>query len=337
MIHFLDARAIAGLEFVTRDSYSRVIELRDVTGSITVAHEPHQSALRVAVRFPRLNALSVIVARIRRMFDLSAEPGSIASVLSSDQVMSPLVLARPGLRVPGAWDGFEIAVRAVLGQQITLKAATPARQPRRFCGWHTGLQTVFTYRGSPMLSRGPSVSKPTHWPMWGFLERARLPLQVSYVPTRICSIHAVISLRPLRAFAPSLVSASGPRNTSPCVHSTRVTRSSPATSRFRGGSPWTDWRPTASELLVRAERWRPWRAYAVLHLWMADKDAAQTSLVKEACHASCGLNGVYRRYPSCCSSRTRMESFALLSSPITRHECIGCYAGPMAAIRCERG
>jgi len=68
--------------------------------------------------------LPTIIARIRRMFDLSAEPTAIASALSSDPHLVPLVSARPGLRVPGAWDPFEIAVRAVLGQQITVKAAT---------------------------------------------------------------------------------------------------------------------------------------------------------------------------------------------------------------------
>ena len=124
MIRFLEARAIAGLELVTKNSYSRVIELRGAVGSITVSHAPEQCALRVAVRFPRLSLLPAIIARVRRMFDLSADPVAIASVLSVDPVMAPLVSARPGLRVPGGWDGFEVAVRAVLGQQISLKFAT---------------------------------------------------------------------------------------------------------------------------------------------------------------------------------------------------------------------
>ncbi len=124
MLRFLEARAITGLERLTKESYSRVIELGDAIGSIHVAHAPEHSALRVTVRFPRLNALSAIIARIRRMFDLSTEPGAIVSALSSDPSLAPLVAARPGLRVPGAWDGFEIAVRAVLGQQITVRGAT---------------------------------------------------------------------------------------------------------------------------------------------------------------------------------------------------------------------
>src|SRR5947209_18998757 len=101
MIRFLDVRAIDGLEAVRKDSYRRVIELGDVTGSITVTNAPEQSALGVVVRFPRLNALSTIIARIRRMFDLSAEPGAIASALSSDPALAPFVPARPGLRVRG--------------------------------------------------------------------------------------------------------------------------------------------------------------------------------------------------------------------------------------------
>src|SRR5262249_9401312 len=112
------------VETVTDDQYSRVIEFDGVSGSITVSHEPQQSALRLIVRFPRLNVLPTIVTRTRRMFDVSADPGAIADVLSSDPILRPLVAARPGLRLPGGWDAFEVAVRAVLGQQITVKGAT---------------------------------------------------------------------------------------------------------------------------------------------------------------------------------------------------------------------
>ena len=124
MLRFLRVRAIAGVEAVTDDRYSRVIELAGVIGSIAVTHVPRHRALRVVVRFPKLNALSTIITRVRRMFDLSADPTAIAAALSADPVLAPLIAQRPGLRIPGAWDGFEIAVRAVLGQQVTVKAAT---------------------------------------------------------------------------------------------------------------------------------------------------------------------------------------------------------------------
>jgi AraC family transcriptional regulator of adaptative response / DNA-3-methyladenine glycosylase II len=124
MISFLKARAVGGLEVVDDESYSRVIQLGDTTGTITISHAPKQSALRVIVRFAQLDQLSTIITRVRRRCELCADPAAIARALSSDPMLAPLVAARPGLRVPGAWDGFEIAVRAVLGQQITVKAAT---------------------------------------------------------------------------------------------------------------------------------------------------------------------------------------------------------------------
>ena len=80
-------------------------------------------ALRAVIRFPALTALPTIIARLRRVFDLAAEPDVIAAHLAEDETLAALVNERPGLRAPGAWDGFELAVRAVLGQQITVTAA----------------------------------------------------------------------------------------------------------------------------------------------------------------------------------------------------------------------
>ena len=82
------------------------------------------NCLKATVRFPELRSLPAIIARVRRVFDLAADPVAIGAHLSQDPVLAPLVAARPGLRVPGAWDGFELAVRAILGQQITVAAAT---------------------------------------------------------------------------------------------------------------------------------------------------------------------------------------------------------------------
>ena len=121
-LEFLRQRAIAGVEFVTANRYARSVKLDGVQG--TVAVEPADgNALRATVRFPKLSALPAIIARLRRVFDLAADPLAIAAHLTRDPTLSPLVKARPGLRVPGAWDGFELAIRAVLGQQITVAAA----------------------------------------------------------------------------------------------------------------------------------------------------------------------------------------------------------------------
>ena len=90
---------------------------------IVAVRPGRDNALQVNVRFPKLSALPTVIARVRRVFDLAADPQAISAQLAEDQALAPLVAIRPGLRVPGAWDGFELAVRAMLGQQITVSAA----------------------------------------------------------------------------------------------------------------------------------------------------------------------------------------------------------------------
>jgi AraC family transcriptional regulator of adaptative response / DNA-3-methyladenine glycosylase II len=122
MLEFLRRRAIAGVESVGADCYARAVELNGVHGTVAVQRGAG-NALRATVRFPKLSALPTIIARLRRVFDLAADPVAITAHLAKDPALAPLVKARPGLRVAGAWDGFELAIRAVLGQQITVAAA----------------------------------------------------------------------------------------------------------------------------------------------------------------------------------------------------------------------
>jgi AraC family transcriptional regulator of adaptative response / DNA-3-methyladenine glycosylase II len=123
ILDFLSLRAIPGVERVEANAYVRTIALDGEQGLIRV--EPaDRNRLKVSVQFGKLSLLPSIIARVRRVFDLAADPVAIAAHLSQDPVLAPLVAARPGLRVPGAWDGFELAVRAILGQQITVTAAT---------------------------------------------------------------------------------------------------------------------------------------------------------------------------------------------------------------------
>ena len=103
-IAFLRQRAIAGIEHVRAQRYARTLQLDGLSGTVTV--EPADgNALRATVRFPKLSALPAIIARLRRVFDLGADPLAIAAHLARDPTLAPLVKARPGLRVPGAWDG----------------------------------------------------------------------------------------------------------------------------------------------------------------------------------------------------------------------------------------
>jgi AraC family transcriptional regulator of adaptative response / DNA-3-methyladenine glycosylase II len=289
MLRFLQARAIAGLEVVTKDSYSRVIELDKVMGSIVVSHVPDQTALLAVVRFPRLNALSVIIAQIRRMFDLSAEPAAIDSVLSSDPILAPMVSTRPGLRVPGGWDGFEIAVRAVLGQQIMLKAATQLAT-RIVSAMGTPVADSTTIPGlTHAFPRAEHFNIDT-------LARAGMPRARA---AALAGVAAAIGAdkrlfdprRDLEEAVTRLRELPGIGEWTAQYIAMRALGESDA---FLAGDIAVQRRfllngrrPAASALLARAERWRPWRAYAVLHLWMAGTDIPQISSPepKETYHA----------------------------------------------------
>src|SRR5258708_7479877 len=124
LIEFLALRAIPGVETVTKAEYRRTITLDGRTGSIAVRWLPGRNYLELQIWFPDPAALFRIVERVRRIFDLSEDPSEVARHLKRDQRLRPLLRAHPGLRVPGCWDGFEIAVRAILGQQVSVKGAT---------------------------------------------------------------------------------------------------------------------------------------------------------------------------------------------------------------------
>src|SRR5262245_10238649 len=123
MLAFLEARAIPGVELVVGKTYCRTVEQDGLVGSVEISHLPEQASLNAVIRFPCVRVLPAIVARIRRVFDLAADVAAIGRHLAQDPLLAPLIAERPGLRAPGGWDGFELAVRAVLGQQVTVGAA----------------------------------------------------------------------------------------------------------------------------------------------------------------------------------------------------------------------
>lgn len=124
MLEFLSARAIKGVEWVTSDSYARTVRIGKYKGWIKVTHASDKRALMVEFAHSLISVLPALLSRLRNLFDLSARPDVIAAHLMKDKRLKPSLQKNPGLRVPGAFDGFEIAVRAILGQQITVKAAT---------------------------------------------------------------------------------------------------------------------------------------------------------------------------------------------------------------------
>jgi AraC family transcriptional regulator, regulatory protein of adaptative response / DNA-3-methyladenine glycosylase II len=123
VLAFLRSRAIAGVEHVGESSYRRTVRSGMHTGILDITHDEADLALVVTVRGLPADARQRAVNRVRWMFDLDADLSIIAAHLSRDPAMAPLVAARPALRVFRGWDGFEVAARSVIGQQITVAHA----------------------------------------------------------------------------------------------------------------------------------------------------------------------------------------------------------------------
>ncbi|HEY7864255.1 MAG TPA: AlkA N-terminal domain-containing protein, partial [Thermoanaerobaculia bacterium] len=125
VLGYLASRAIPRVESVEDSTYRRTIAVDGRGGVIAVSRlHPRgaSSALALSVRFPDPRALLVIVERVRRIFDLGADPAVVAEHLGLDPRLRVLLARRPGVRVPGAWDGFELAVAEILGRRITAHA-----------------------------------------------------------------------------------------------------------------------------------------------------------------------------------------------------------------------
>jgi AraC family transcriptional regulator, regulatory protein of adaptative response / DNA-3-methyladenine glycosylase II len=131
MLAFLGARAIEGVEQVSGECYRRTVQHDGGLGTIEVRDLPERQSLAVTIRFPDVRALPVLVAGVRRVFDLAADVAMIGAHLAQDPRLAPLVAERPGLRAPGGWSGFELSVRTLLGRQATVEVA---RRLVRLCG-----------------------------------------------------------------------------------------------------------------------------------------------------------------------------------------------------------
>jgi len=134
LITFLRARATPGVEVVGKAFYQRTVDSDGGVGVIDVRHDQENTCLIVRMALPKHEGLLRAVERVRRIFDIGADPLQIAAHLSGDCRLKPLLEQRPGLRVPGIWDGFEIAVRAALGQRLTTvdSAAVAGELVRKF-------------------------------------------------------------------------------------------------------------------------------------------------------------------------------------------------------------
>jgi AraC family transcriptional regulator of adaptative response / DNA-3-methyladenine glycosylase II len=282
MLGFLNARAIPGVEVVENGCYRRTIEIGGSVGSIAVAHLPKKNSLRVTIHFPNVQSLPAILTRVRRVFDVGADIETIDAHLSNDSRLAPWVARRPGLRAPGGWDGFELAVRAILGQQVSVAAA------RRLAGQLVALH------GRPVTRGLENYPRLTH----AFPTAKRLASVASMAlgmpAARIKALHALAEaavndpnlFRPLRTIEEAIAQLRAIPGIGEwtaqyiALRAIREMDAFPASDigLLRGAAKVDGAPATPASLLNRAESWRPWRAYAAQHLWAADLAEIPNSL-----------------------------------------------------------
>jgi AraC family transcriptional regulator, regulatory protein of adaptative response / DNA-3-methyladenine glycosylase II len=277
MLAFLRSRAVASVEVVEGDRYFRTVEIDGAMGSIAVTHERDRQGLSVSILFSDVRLLPAIVTRVRRLFDLGADIGTIGDHLSGDPVLAPLVAQRPGLRAPGGWDGFEIAVRAVLGQQISVAAAR--RLANHLAALH-GRVIPKSLRIHPGLSHAfPTAKRLAAAASIGLaMPTARLTALKAIAEAALAdpglfhpfgSIEETVTrLRTIRGIGEWTAQYIA-------LRAIREMDAFPATDigLLRSVAAMDGEKSTPASLLNRAECWRPWRAYAAQHLWAADGSA----------------------------------------------------------------
>ena len=268
LLAFLSARATAGVEEVEGLCYRRTVRIGAQVGFLEVRPDPKRPALRAEVSLSLSRALLPLGARLRALFDLDANPAEIARHLGRDPLLAPSVRRRPGLRVPGAFDGFESALRTVLGQQVTVRAAT------------TVAGRLAAALGKPIATPYPGLTRLAPTPRAVYRAGVDALARMGMTAAKARALGALAEA----ALAESLALD---RYGDPEVAERRL-RALP------GIGPWTaqvvamralgipDAFPagdlgvakalgvrSARAALLRAEPWRPWRAYAAMHLWAA--------------------------------------------------------------------
>jgi AraC family transcriptional regulator of adaptative response / DNA-3-methyladenine glycosylase II len=268
VLAFLAARALEGIEWVTADSYARTVSLGDVKGWIRVTQSRRTHALLLEFTHTLTPALPTLLSRVRALFDLNARPDMISTHLAKDAHLAGAVRRNRGMRVPGAFSGFETGLRAILGQQVTVKAATTI-----------ACRFVAAF-GEPIVTPFAALNRLTP-------SAARVAMASVDEIARL----GIVSARARSILALAAVQDSGDLSLDGAAHH-RPDESIKRLAELPGIGPWTaqyiamrafgwpDAFPkediavrsrlggvTPRQAEERSQRWRPWRSYAVMHLW----------------------------------------------------------------------
>lgn len=262
LLDFLAPRATPGVELVADGAYWRSFSLDGEVGWMRAALDPSANAIDLRIHCLQPRRLFLIVERVRRMFDLAADPEQVTRQLKRDLLLATRIVTKPGIRVPGAWDGFELAIRAILGQQVTVRGAT-------------------TLAGRLVREFGTAMAGPS-----GLTHLFPSPAQLADADvSRIGLPHArANTIRSLaRAVTSGKLSFSGVVDVEEFLaHFRELPGIGDWTAQYVAmralGEP--DAFPASDlgllraaglrnvrEMVDRAEAWRPWRAYAAMYLW----------------------------------------------------------------------
>jgi AraC family transcriptional regulator, regulatory protein of adaptative response / DNA-3-methyladenine glycosylase II len=271
IVAFLGARCVSGVEETGASSYRRVVRIvrdgKEHTGWIEIAPAKRKPALSVLVSASLMKVTPALLGRVKHLMDLAANPDEIGEVLGA------LAAERPGLRVPGAFDGFEIAVRAILGQQVSVAAAR-------------------TIAGRFAAAFGTSVETPFESLKTAF----PLPERIAELSVSEIAILGIIAVRArtIIEIAREIVHGNLALTTGADVAATLATlRRLPGVGEWTAqyiamrALAWPDAFPhtdlgvmralgerNPKRLLAAGEAWRPWRSYAVMHLWASESQLA---------------------------------------------------------------
>jgi AraC family transcriptional regulator, regulatory protein of adaptative response / DNA-3-methyladenine glycosylase II len=273
MVTFLAQRAIPGVESVESGCYRRTITLDDARGIVEVRPVEGEHYLLAAITISNLAALAGIVARLRQLFDLDADIRAIESHLARDPRLASCVKTHPGARVPGAWDDFELATRAILGQQISVAHATQlaGRLAAAYGEPIASERDLEPAPGLRLLFPRPEALAGAGLTGLG-LPRSRATALSSLAAAMVNDPHLLRSFDHLDVAVEKLSRLPGIGGWTAQYIAMRALHEPdafPATDLgLLRAMATRDGRPTPARLMRTAEAWRPWRAYAAVHLWL---------------------------------------------------------------------
>lgn len=267
-LHYFSSRSTPGVEFVAEECYARAIVIDGRAGVLVVRHDAAKRRLVAVIRGDAARHAQTAQRRLRRMFDLDADMDAIHAVLMKDRRLARHIMASPGIRVPGAWSAFEVIARAIVGQQVSVKAASTL-MGRIADRLGTSIEGIGGIRRQFPTPSQVAFGDLSDIGMPGKRTQALQNVADAIANARIpfCDLgHVVMGVKEALLEQPGI----GPWTVE--YFSLRALRDAdawPGTDLIlkRALMPDSSARISPAELEEKSTRWRPWRAYVAMHLW----------------------------------------------------------------------